>query len=44
MNGSRSAIGYWENGRILNGNRSTMGYYEGVKGVHAALFFFFFFY
>jgi hypothetical protein len=44
MNGSRSTIGYIENGRVMNSSRSTIGYYEGVRGEDSALFFFYFFY
>jgi hypothetical protein len=43
MNSSRSTIGYIEDGRAMNSSRATVGYYEGVRGIYAALFFFYFF-
>ena len=31
MNGSRSTVGYIENGRVMNGSRSTIGYVENGR-------------
>ena len=43
MNSTRTTIGYIDNGTVMNSTRTTIGYYDGIKGSHAALFFFFFF-
>lgn len=31
MNGSRSTVGYIENGRVTNGSRSTIGYIDNGR-------------